>query len=68
MPPEAPLTLDRILASVSERAHGAFEVEDGGGHHLHTGYTPDLRYETPAHLARPDEPDPDGGPPPLEAL
>jgi hypothetical protein len=60
--------LDRILAPSLKRAQRAFEVEIGGGHHLHTWYTPDLRYEASAHLAYADEADANGGTPPLKAL
>ena len=60
--------LDRVPTPFPQRAKGAFEIQISGGHDLHSGYVPDLRHETPAHLAHADEADADGGPVPLEVL
>lgn len=60
--------LYRIPPSFPKRAKGAFEVQVGGGHHLHAGYAADLRDQALAHLAYADEADADGGPLPLEVL
>lgn len=54
-------TLDWIPTRFAQRAEGAFEINIGGCHYLHTRYVPDLRHEPPAHLASTDKTNPDRG-------